>query len=66
MDLARKADIKVVERELWPEELLRATEVFLTGTAVEVQPVGMIDGREYPVGAVTQKLQADYAALVRA
>lgn len=66
MDLARKRGIKVVEREIWPDELAKATEVFLTGTAVEVQPVGAIDGREYPVGPVTQQLQADYAALVRA
>lgn len=66
MDLARKRGIKVVEREIWPDELAKATEVFLTGTAVEVQPVGAIDGREYSVGPVTQQLQADYAALVRA
>jgi branched-chain amino acid aminotransferase len=66
MDLARKRGITVVEREIWPDELAKATEVFLTGTAVEVQPVGMIDAREYPVGPVTQQLQADYAALVRA
>ena len=66
MDLARKAGITVVEREIWPDELAKATEVFLTGTAVEVQPVGAIDGREYPVGPVTKKLQAEYAALVRA
>jgi branched-chain amino acid aminotransferase len=66
MDLARKRGIKVVEREIWPDELAKATEVFLTGTAVEVQPVGAIDSREYPVGPVTQQLQADYAALVRA
>jgi branched-chain amino acid aminotransferase len=66
MDLARKRGIKVVEREIWPDELSRASEVFLTGTAVEVQPVSLIDKREYPVGPVTQQLQADYASLVRA
>jgi branched-chain amino acid aminotransferase len=66
MDLARKRGLKVVEREIWPEELARASEVFLTGTAVEVQPVGTIDAREYPVGPVTQQMVADYAALVRA
>lgn len=65
MDLARKRGIKVTEREIWPEELAKASEVFLTGTAVEVQPVGAIDGREYPVGPITQQLLADYAALVR-
>ncbi len=66
MALARQKGIKVVEREIWPDELAKATEVFLTGTAVEVQPVGMIDGREYPVGPVTKALQDDYAKLVRA
>jgi len=65
MELARKKGMKVVEREIWPDELAKASEVFLTGTAVEVQPVGAIDGREYPVGPVTQALQAEYAALVR-
>src|SRR3954463_344723 len=65
MDLARKRGIKVVEREIYPDELAKAAEVFLTGTAVEVQPVSVIDQREYPVGPVTLQLQADYAALVR-
>jgi branched-chain amino acid aminotransferase len=66
IDLARKRGIAVVEREIWPDELARASEVFLTGTAVEVQPVAAVDGREYPVGPITRQLQADYAALVRA
>ncbi|QDU18910.1 branched-chain amino acid aminotransferase [Urbifossiella limnaea] len=66
MELARKRGITVVEREIYPEELARASEVFLTGTAVEVQPVGSIDEREYPVGPISTQLQADYAALVRA
>lgn len=66
MELARKRGIKVIEREIMPTELARADEVFLTGTAVEVQPVGVIDSREYPVGPITQQLQSDYAALVRA
>ena len=55
----------MVEREIWPDELAKASEVFLTGTAVEVQPVGVIDKREYPVGPITQQLKDDYAALVR-
>lgn len=65
MALARKRGIKVVEREIWPDELAKASEVFLTGTAVEVQPVASIDKLQYEVGPVTQQLVADYAALVR-
>ncbi len=66
MELARTRGIKVVEREIWPDELAKATEVFLTGTAVEVQPVSAIDKQEFEVGPVTQQLIADYSALVRA
>jgi branched-chain amino acid aminotransferase len=66
IDLARKRGIKVVEREIWPDELSRASEVFLTGTAVEVQPVAAIDKLSFEVGPVTQQLIADYSALVRA
>ena len=65
IELARKRGITVVEREIWPDELANATEVFLTGTAVEVQPVASIDGQRFEVGAVTQQLVADYSALVR-
>jgi branched-chain amino acid aminotransferase len=65
IDLARKRGIKVVEREIWPDELKRASEVFLTGTAVEVQPVCAIDKQTFEVGPVTQQLIADYSALVR-
>ncbi len=65
MDLARKRGLRVVEREIWPEELATASEVFLTGTAVEVQPVAGVDRLEYPVGPITQMLQQDYAQLVR-
>jgi branched-chain amino acid aminotransferase len=66
MDLARKKGLKVVEREIWPDELGRAQEVFITGTAVEVTAIAAIDRREYPVGPVTTGLREDYAKLVRA
>ena len=58
--------IKVIEREIWPDELARPREVFITGTAVEVTPVSAIDRHEYPVGPITKSLQEDYAKLVLA
>jgi branched-chain amino acid aminotransferase len=66
MDLARRRGLTVVEREMWPEDLDRAQEIFLTGTAVEVQPVAAVDHRCYEVGPITRLLRDDYAALVRA
>ncbi|MSP83455.1 MAG: branched-chain amino acid aminotransferase [Alphaproteobacteria bacterium] len=65
IDLARRAGIEVIERQIRPEELDRADEVFLTGTAAEVTPVGEIDGRNYQVGAIARRLMDDYAAEVR-
>ena len=38
--LAKARGIKVVERAIMPEELATADEVFLTGSAAEVTPVG--------------------------
>ncbi len=64
--LARKRGIEVVERAIMPDELARADEVFLTGTAAEVTPVAEIDGNHFQVGPVTRRMIEDYAALVRA
>ena len=66
IDLAKQHGIKVIERAMWPNETATATEVFVTGTAVEVTPVGMIDDHEYPIGPVTKQLQEAYGKLVRA
>ncbi len=66
MDLARKAGYTLVERYIEPEELTDAEEVFLTGTAAEITPVGSIDGYQFTVGEVTGRLIADYTALVHA
>jgi branched-chain amino acid aminotransferase len=44
MGLARNRGIKVIERAIMPEELAKADEVFLTGSAAEVTPVGEISG----------------------
>ncbi len=66
IDLARQRQFKVVERAIWPEELGKAQEVFLTGTAAEITPVGEIDQYRFTPGTVTKALIADFEALVRA
>jgi len=65
IDLARKRNISVIERAIFPEELSRAQEIFLTGTAVEVIAISCIDQQDFPVGPVTRQLQADYQALTQ-
>lgn len=64
IDLAHARGIEVVQRHIMPEELANATQVFLTGTAAEVTPVGAIDDHTYSVGEITQTLRADYEKLV--
>ena len=65
MDLARQRQYKVHERAIQPDELGKAQEVFLTGTAAEVTAVGSIDKYNFTVGPVTRNLRDDYAKLVR-
>ena len=65
MALARRRQIPVIERAIKPEELDRAQEVFLAGTAAEVTPVRQIGERYFTPGPITEALLNDYEALVR-
>ncbi|MBW8271024.1 branched-chain amino acid aminotransferase [Caldovatus aquaticus] len=65
MALARRRQIKVVERTIAPEEMRRASEVFLAGTAAEVTPVRQIGDLTFTPGQITETLMKDYDALVR-
>lgn len=66
MQLATELGYRVVERAIWPYEMVQAQECFLTGTAVEVVPVGSIGASRFTIGPVAQRLRAAYADLVRA
>ncbi|WP_096704871.1 branched-chain amino acid aminotransferase [Magnetospirillum sp. 15-1] len=66
MDLVRARGLKLVERAIMPEEMARAGECFLTGSAAELTPVREIGPYTFTPGAVTRQLIADYDALVRA
>ena len=63
--LAEDRDIEVIERPILPEEFDKTDEVFVTGTAAEVTPVGQIDDINFQVGSITRTLLEDYDALVR-
>lgn len=62
--LARRKQMKVIERAIQPEELGRATEVFLAGTAAEVTAVREIGSYRFTPGAITETLMRDYDDLV--
>ncbi len=65
MGLARKHQIKVVERAILPVEIPQASEVFLAGTAAEVTPVRQIAEHHFTPGPITERLLRDYEALVQ-
>lgn len=64
MTLAQKElGIEVVQRRINRSELYLADEVFLTGTAAHITPVGRIDNRDIgngETGPITAKLQQIY------
>jgi branched-chain amino acid aminotransferase len=64
--LARDLGLEVVERTFTRDMLYTASEVFLTGTAVEVTPVREIDGYTIgPPGPVTRRLQTAFYTAAR-
>jgi branched-chain amino acid aminotransferase len=65
MALARRQQMKVVERAVWPDDLAKASEVFLAGTAAEITPVRQIGDRHFTPGRVTETLLRAYDSLVR-
>lgn len=68
LQLADQAGIDIEERQVYPDELLRVSEVFLTSSLLEIMPVTMIDqcifndGRP---GKITQFLKEEYRKLVK-
>ena len=65
IQIAKKNNIKVIEKRILPKELLKADEIFLTGTAVEITPVSQIDSKKFSVGEVTKKLLSLFSSLVK-
>lgn len=56
LQIAKNIGIDVVVKSFTREELLRADEVFLTGTAAEVTPVREIDGVKFRTGQGTHSV----------
>lgn len=65
MGMAKKRGWTVEERDVMPEELAAASEVFVCGSAAEIVPVGSIDQHHYQAGPVAKTLMADFQKLVR-
>ncbi len=64
IELAKKRGYKVIERAIMPEEMAKAQECFLTGTAAEVTPVSEAGPYRFTPGEVCRNLIADFDALI--
>lgn len=64
IELAKRRRIDVHERAIWPEELESFEQMFLTGSAAEVTPVGSVGPWNFEVGDLTRQLSKDYDDLV--
>jgi len=68
MTIAGDFGYQVEEADLSPSDLMSADELFFTGTAVEIQPIGELDGQSIgggEVGPVTAKLRKAYLDAVQ-
>ena len=64
----KELGLKIVERNIRRSELYLADEVFLTGTAAHITPVGELDNRpigEGETGPITKELRDLYIELIR-
>ena len=64
ISLAARNQMQVVERHITYDEISQASEVFLTGTAVEITPVGQIGDYKFTPSDFTVKMMKDYQSLV--
>ena len=61
--MAKSLGYEVREKRITRDEVYIADEAFFTGTAAEVLPIRMLDGRAIGIGSrgpVTEKLQTMY------
>lgn len=60
IDLAKKRQYKVIERAILPQEMAKATEAFLTGTAAELTPIASIGEYKFTPGTISKNLMEDF------
>ncbi|WP_439101729.1 branched-chain amino acid transaminase [Congregibacter sp.] len=65
---AEELGLEIIERRITRDEVYVADEAFFTGTAAEVVPIRMLDGREIGSGSrgpITEQMQSMYFDAVR-
>jgi len=63
IDLAAQLSIETIKKNILPEELLQADEMFVTNSIIGIWPVRKLDRQDFVVGPITQELHNAYLAL---
>ncbi len=63
IDLAAQLPIETIKKNILPEELLQAEEMFVTNSIIGIWPVKKLDRQDFVVGPITQELHNAYLAL---
>lgn len=67
LQLAKDLGFEVKQKNFTKDELLEADEVFFTGTAAELTPIGKIDDKDFGGrGPITEKIQKKFFDVVNA
>lgn len=64
IELARRMGLSVVEGCYTLGDIEGAHEVFLTNSLIEIMPVSVLDGRQFTIGNITNKLITAYREMV--
>lgn len=64
IEIIKTRNIPFIEKHITPIEIIQAEEIFVTGSAAEVQPVIQISEQNFVIGDITQTLVRDYHKLV--
>jgi len=64
IEIARGLGYEVEEKDIKPEELLDADELFFTGTAAEITPIIKLDNKNFEKGKITGKLKNNFMDIV--
>ncbi len=66
--IARDLNLELIVKNITRDEVYTADEMFITGTAVEIQAVCDVDGRKIgtgSIGTITKKIQQSYHKITR-
>ncbi len=67
LEIAKDFGIRTEERTITLDELMNADELFFTGTAAEVSPIGFVNGKKIgtgETGEMTKKIQEKFIEIV--